>query len=347
MAYLVHNSVWGDDEIMQDRSAQNETVPRSTLPRQASTPGRTPQLGATEEIPGLLHGLVPVADGVRLHYVSCGTGEPVLLIPGWPQSWYAWRFVIPMLVEAGRRVIAVDPRGFGDSDKPDAGYDVGTAALDTHRLIEGLRLSDGHGVDIVSHDVGTWIAHAHAVEYPGDVRRLVLTDALVPGVSPEPPAGYPDRLRNARSWHFGFNRIEGLPEALIHGREREFLQWFFGPYKCTRTWCIEPAAFAEYLRVFSAPGAVRAGLNYYREAFSTAGLEASARRCRQRLDMPILTLGGADADGDGLMQTMSRFTADLTNVVYEGIGHHLPEECPEDLVHDVLAFWAARPVPSA
>lgn len=69
------------------------------------------------------------------------------------------------------------------------------------------------------------------------------------GVFPEPPAGYPDRLRNARSWHFGFNHIEGLPETLIQGREREFLQWSFGPFKCTRTWCIEPAAFAEYLRV--------------------------------------------------------------------------------------------------
>ena len=323
------------------------TLSRSTKPGQASPPSRSPSLVPTDAaIPGLCHGVVPVADDVRLHYVTCGTGEPVLLIPGWPQSWYAWRFVIPMLVQAGRRVIAVDPRGFGDSDKPDTGYDVGTAALDIHRLIERLRLSDGKGIDIVSHDVGTWIAHAHAAEYPADVRRLVVTDALIPGVSPEPPAGYPDRLRNARTWHFGFNRIEGLAEALVHGREREFLQWFFGPFKCTRTWSIAPAAFEEYLRVFSAPGAVRAGMNYYREAFGSAGLARSADRCRVRLDMPILTVGGADADNDGLQRTMSRLADDVSGVVYEGIGHHVPEECPEELVSDILAFWDARPKPA-
>ncbi|ALN71911.1 hypothetical protein M673_04230 [Aureimonas sp. AU20] len=290
------------------------------------------------------HGLVPVGDGVRLHYVTCGEGEPVLLIPGWPQNWYAWRFVIPLLAKAGRRVIAVDPRGFGDSNKPDIGYEIGTAALDIHRLIVGLELSHGKGIDIVSHDVGTWIAHAHAVEHPADVRRLVVTDAFIPGVSPEPPAGFPDRMRNVRTWHFGFNRIEGLAEALVHGREREFLQWFFGPFKCTRTWSIEPAAFEEYLRVFSAPGAVRAGMNYYREAFSAEGLARSSQRCRQRLDMPIFTIGGADADNDGLLRTMSQFASDVTGVVYKGIGHHVPEECPEDLVNDVLAFWEARPI---
>jgi len=280
-----------------------------------------------------------------LHYVSAGDGDPVLLIPGWPQSWYAWRFVIPLLAAAGRRVIAVDPRGFGDSDKPDTGYDLGTTAHDIHILIEKLGLSEGRGVDIVSHDVGTWIAHAHAVEYPQDVRRLVVTDAHVPGVSPPPPVGYPDRLHNARSWHFGFNRIDGLPEVLIQGREREFLQWFFGPYKMTRTWTIDADAFEEYLRVFSFPGAVRAGLNYYREAFSADGMQRSAERCKQQLAMPVLTVGGADGDSDGLLHTMSQFSQDVTGVVYEGVGHHLPEECPEALVEDILAFWERKQVP--
>ena len=177
---------------MIHQSSPTTAPARSTRTGQVSPPSRSPWLAPADvAIPELRHGLVPVADGVRLHYVTCGSGEPVLLIPGWPQSWYAWRFVIPMLAEAGRRVIAVDPRGFGDSDKPDTGYDVGTAALDIHRLIDGLDLNEGKGIDIVSHDVGTWIAHAHAVEHPTDVRRLVVTDALIPGVSPEPPAGYP------------------------------------------------------------------------------------------------------------------------------------------------------------
>jgi len=330
---------------MSSQLPRPETAKPTTFAGARSAPYPAPTASRPRfEIPGLLHGLAAVDDSVRLHYVSVGSGEPVLLLPGWPQSWYAWRFVIPMLAAAGRRVIAVDPRGFGDSDKPDSGYDLGTTAHDIHVLIEHLGLSEGRGVDIVSHDVGTWIAHAHAVEYPHDVRRLVVTDAHIPGVSPQ-PVGYPDRLQNARSWHFGFNRIDGLPEVLIHGREREFLQWFFGPSKMTRTWTIDADAFEEYLRVFSFPGAVRAGLNYYREAFSAIGMQRSAARCEQQLAMPILTVGGADGDSDGLFQTMSQFSQDLTGVVYEGVGHHLPEECPEALVADILAFWERKQVP--
>jgi pimeloyl-ACP methyl ester carboxylesterase len=331
---------------MSSQPPRPKTTPQTTFVGARSAPYPAPKASRPRfEIPGLLHGLAAVGDGIRLHYISAGNGEPVLLIPGWPQSWYAWRFVIPLLAAAGRRVIAVDPRGFGDSDKPETGYDLGTTAHDIHVLIEQLGLSEGRGVDIVSHDVGTWIAHAHAVEYPQDVRRLVVTDAHVPGVSPPPPVGYPDRLRNARSWHFGFNRIDGLPEVLIQGREREFLQWFFGPSKMTRTWTIDADAFEEYLRVFSFPGAVRAGLNYYREAFSADGMQRSAARCEQQLAMPILAVGGADGDSDGLLHTMSQFSQDVTSIVYEGVGHHLPEECPEALVEDILAFWERKQIP--
>ncbi|CAN5509046.1 alpha/beta hydrolase [soil metagenome] len=316
------------------RSPQNHAAWLASAPHPAPRASRP-----IFDIPGLEHGLIPVADGVRLHYVVAGDGEPVVLIPGWPQSWYAWRFVIPLLVDAGRRVYAIDPRGFGDSDMPIDGYDLGTGAEDLHTFIHALDLAGDAGLDIVSHDVGSWIAHAHVATYPRDVRRLVITDATIPGVSPAPPADYPGEKRNERSWHFGFNRVEGLPEALIHGREREFLTWFFGPAKMTRTWTIDADAFEEYLRVFSKPGAVRSGLNYYREVFSDAGRAASRERCKAQLDMPILTVGGADADGDNLFRTMTQFASDVRNVVFEGIGHHLPEECPEDLVDVILQFW--------
>jgi pimeloyl-ACP methyl ester carboxylesterase len=116
-------------------------------------------------------------DGTRFHYVTAGTGDPVLLIPGWPESWIAWRKVLPLLVGAGRRVVVLDPRGFGESDKPAGGYDLDTAARDLHRFLEATNLATAGGIDIIAHEVGTWIAHAHAVNYPADVRRLVLTEA--------------------------------------------------------------------------------------------------------------------------------------------------------------------------
>lgn len=111
------------------------------------------------------------ANGIRMHYVTAGKGEPVVLIPGWPQSWYAWRFVVKDLAASGRKVYALDPRGFGDSDKPASGYDLGTAADDIHAFIEATGIGKKGGIDIVSHDVGSWIAYAHASAYPTDVRR--------------------------------------------------------------------------------------------------------------------------------------------------------------------------------
>ena len=136
------------------------------------------------------HDTVVVA-GVRLHFVEGGSGAPILLLPGWPESWYAWRYVMPLLAKAGRRVIALDPRGMGDSDRPASGYDMRTVAAELHGVVEALRLTANGPVDIVGHDLGTWIGYAYAAEWPGDVKRLAVFDALLPGITPPPPAGIP------------------------------------------------------------------------------------------------------------------------------------------------------------
>jgi pimeloyl-ACP methyl ester carboxylesterase len=289
------------------------------------------------------HGVVEVDAGVRLHYVVEGVGEPVVLLPGWPQSWCAWRHLMPLLAAEQRQVIAVDPRGLGDSDLPADGFSLAQGAHDLHVFLQQLGLDRPGGVDVVSHDIGSWLAHAHAVTYPDDVKRLVLSDAFIPGVSPAPPGGYPSISMVHRQWHFAFNRVEGLPEALIHGKEREFLTWFFGPAKLVRTWTIDPEAFEEYLRVFRRPGAVRAGLMYYREAFSPEGLAASERRSRAPLTMPVLTLGGEHADADNLYETVRGTAAELSHEVFAGVGHHLPEECPEEMAAAIRTFWSRFP----
>jgi pimeloyl-ACP methyl ester carboxylesterase len=287
----------------------------------------------------LEHGMVTVAEDVRLHFVAAGEGEPVVLVPGWPQSWYAWRPIFPHLIEAGKRVYAIDPRGFGDSDKPQQGYDLTTASADLHNFIEALGLSKGKGVDVVGHDVGSWITHAHAVEYPEDVRRLVITDATIPGISPLPPGGFPDHDTNTRSWHFGFNRVDHLPEVLIQGHERQFLSWFFGRRKAARVWSIDAEAFEEYLRVFSLPGAVRSGLMYYRHVFSAEGQARQAVRKAQKLRMPILAIGGQDADSQNTVDTMKAVGSNVRGTVIPNVGHHLPEECPDELSALIIQFW--------
>jgi pimeloyl-ACP methyl ester carboxylesterase len=284
-------------------------------------------------------------DGIRFHYVTAGTGDPVLLIPGWPESWIAWRKVVPLLTGAGRRVVVLDPRGFGESDKPAQGYDLDTAARDLHRFLEATHLATSAGIDIIAHDVGTWIAHAHAVTYPADVRRLVLTESSIPGISAV-AAGIPSEAMNLKSWQFAFNRLNDLPEMLIQGRERNYLAWIFAT-KSFRSYAIDAAALDEYTRQYSAPGAMRAGFDWYRANFDAAGLEQAKARAARRLTMPVLALGGSEGVGDALRATVAtlgdRVQGGAITGSTTGCGHFLPEECPEELTDAVLKFWQSMP----
>lgn len=281
-------------------------------------------------------------DGIRFHYVVAGTGEPVVLIPGWPESWIAWRKVIPLLVKAGRQVYVLDPRGIGDSDKPQGGYDLDTAARDLHGFLAATGLERPGGVDIVAHDIGSWIALAHGAAYSGDVKRLVVTEVAVPGVTPTPP-GIPSEATNLKSWQFAFNRLDDLPEILVQGHERDYLAWIYAT-KATRAYAIEPAALDEYVRVYAAPGAMRAGFAWYRAAFSAEGLAQAKARAAKRLPMPVLALGGSDGVGDILRATVAMLGDHVKGGIIkgsanEGCGHFLMEECPDELTSTILSFW--------
>ncbi|MFM0046021.1 alpha/beta fold hydrolase [Paraburkholderia sediminicola] len=276
-------------------------------------------------------------NGIRLHFVEGGHGAPILLLPGWPQSWYAWRYVMPMLTRAGRRVIAIDPRGMGDSDRPAFGYDMGTIAADVHGLVEALGLCSDGPIDVVGHDIGTWIGYAYAAEWPEDVKRLVVFDAALPGISPPPDAGIISEEANVKTWHFTFNRLADLPEILLRGREREFLTWLFR-VKAERPWVITSTDLDEYVRVNSAPGALRASLSYYRHALSPQGLEHSRQRAERKLGMPVLAFRAESGVGKMLFDTMSLMADDVRGGVFDACGHYMPEEAPRDVADQILAF---------
>jgi pimeloyl-ACP methyl ester carboxylesterase len=228
-------------------------------------------------------------EGLRLHYVQAGKGDPVVLLAGFPQSWYAWRKVIPPLAEH-HTVIAVDLPGQGDSDKPLNGYDTQSLARAVHGLMEKL----GHKrFFLAAHDVGAWVAYPFCVAYSEAVRRLVLLEAFVPGATM--PDSIPVSPGNWKSWHFAFHAIPDLPEALITGREREYLTWFL------RRKAADPSVFTEedideYLRIFKAPGGLRAGLAYYRAVFESIQQNKSAAK---KLAMPVLAFDGGDHENSG------------------------------------------------
>jgi len=165
----------------------------------------------------------------------------------------------------------------GDSGRPASGYDMQSVAAEVHGFVEATGLAADGGIAVVGHDIGTWIGYAYAADWPGDVRRLAVMDASLPGVTPAPPAGIPSAETNLKTWHFAFNRLDDLPEVLIQGREREFLTWLFAS-KSTRAWRIGQAGLDEYVRVLAAPGALRAALAYYRAAFRPDVLVQSQAR---------------------------------------------------------------------
>ncbi|RRZ91693.1 alpha/beta fold hydrolase [Erwinia sp. 198] len=277
-------------------------------------------------------------NGIRLHYVIGGSGDPVLLLPGWPQSWYAWRYVMPLLIAAGRRVIAVDPRGLGDSAHPADGYDMTTTANDIHQLIATLKLNESGPIDVVCHDIGSWIGYALAADWPEDVKRLALFDAALPGISPPPPSGIPTDEANVKSWHFAFNRLNDLPEILFTGRERELISWLFAA-KSLKSGSITPADLEEYVRVNQLPGALRSALSYYRTGFSPASLAAARQRAEKKLLMPVLAVGAEGSVGDTLLTTLQQLAVEVKGGAVAGVGHYIPEEAPATLAGLLADFF--------
>src|SRR5262245_28117709 len=227
---------------------------------------------------------------LRLHAVIGGDGPPLLLVHGWPESWYAWRLLMPALAR-DFRVVAVDQRGMGLSDKPRGGYDAGTLAGDLVALMDAL----GHQrFAVVGHDTGMVISYALAADHPVRVARLAVAETTIPGVAPSPPLFVPGPLNDVL-WHIAFNRvaIAEVNERLVRGRE----DIFFGFEFATRP--VKPLpdyAVQYYVEHFaSGPDALRGSFEFYRALDTTAA--QNERRKTRRLTMPVLAIGGAASSG--------------------------------------------------
>jgi pimeloyl-ACP methyl ester carboxylesterase len=316
-----------------------QTPPPSWQPNDpAGVPASEPVggFGTVHGVPGLPAGftstfqswLTDVA-GVRLHTVSGGDGPPLLLVCGWPQTWYVWRYVMPRLAQ-DFRVVAVDPRGVGISDAPSGGYDSATLARELVALMDRL----GHGrFALVGHDVGMWTSYALAVDHPDRVTRLVLAEANIPGVAPSPPLLGPEAA-NDRLWHFAFNRKRGLNEELVRGREH----LYFGDQFAAKAAVPLPEAVVGYYvqTIARSADALRASFEFYR-AIDEIIAQNERRRARP-LTIPVLTLAGDRSLGSRVGEIGQLIAADPINVVIENCGHYLPEEQPEALLDYLLPF---------
>ena len=265
---------------------------------------------------------------VQLHYVTAGSGPAVVLLHGWPQTWYMWRDVMPGL--AGRyRVIAPDLRGLGDSSRPVGGYDKKTLAQDIWRLVHDVLGQDE--LFVVGHDWGGPTAFALAAQHRDAVKRLAIFDVPVPG------DGTPVMFANR--WHHGLHWELDFPEALTAGREDVYLGFFY------RNWGGRPDAISadaehEYLRTYRQPGAMRAGFNLYRATPQDVA-DNQAFLSEGKLKMRVLCYAGALGRGRGAlaMESWRRVAEDVRGGIVEDCGHWIPEERPQWVVEQLLAFF--------
>ena len=266
-------------------------------------------------------------NGFLMHYVTGGKGDPILLLHGWPETWFEWRHVIPELIAHNYTVIAPDLRGFGDSEKPQSGYDTKTLADDVYQLVKKLGFSK---IYVVAHDWGGPVAYSYAAAHPGDIKKMVILDTLLPGFGFEEAGNFsPNGI-----WHFSFHAVRDLPEKLIEGKEDVYLNWFYDwTYNQS---AITPEDREEYIRQYSKPGALRAGFEVYRAVFEDA--EQNREYAKVKLGMPILTIGGEAGIGNSTTTTFQAVASNVSGITLPNTGHFIPEERPKVLVNNILDF---------
>jgi pimeloyl-ACP methyl ester carboxylesterase len=266
-------------------------------------------------------------NGLRMHYLLAGKdGSPVILVHGYAQNSHMWR---PLMKELGKshRVIAPDLRGFGDTTKSETGYDKKSMARDVHALARSLGVEKA---GIAGHDIGLMVAYAYAAQYPGEVDRIALLDAFIPGV------GDTTNLFLLKDlWHFHF--YGPTPLALVKGRERIYFEHFWNDFAGNPAKSVSEADRRFYTRKYAQPGAMKAGMEVFR-AFDQDAKD-NAEFAKTKLPMPILVLGGEKSGGDFLI-SQARLVADnVDGVIITGSGHWLIDEAPGQVIPRLVAFF--------
>lgn len=277
-------------------------------------------------------------DGVSMHTVTGGEGPAMVLLHGWPQSWYAWRDVLPTLAQH-HTVFAVDLPGLGDSVGTPTGFDKRTLATYVHGLVQDHLHLDR--IALVAHDLGAGVGFQYAAQYPQTVHRYVHMDYPLPSTEHLPAEQY-----RGFSWHMAFNSQPSIPERIVDDSEdvREYLTEFYtqvaheGPaFGGDRS---EPpfsaAQIDEYHRTYSRPEVLSNGFELYR-SLDQDQLDNS--------DASPITVPTVLLTASGSLQNTEPTVAPLLRDLRGAIeipesGHWLAEENPEAVVQEVLAFTA-------
>lgn len=290
------------------------------------------------------HGRARV-NGIRMHYVTAGQGEPLLLLHGTPKTNFYWAKILPLLTPYFT-VVAPDLRGFGYTDKPPAeeGYDSLTNAKDMAELMTFLGHETFH---VHGEDRGAEFAYALAASERERVKTLSFCEMLLSGEGLEEWSNFtPDnissqfRQQGVWVWHIPFFWIPHLPEMLISGKEREFWEFWIK----AETWnpnAITDEAIAEWTARLAAPGGLRGCLETYRAGLKNARINKELKK--KKLTLPIMTIGAPEFFGPLVEDQMRKVSTGVERAfVFEECGHSLSWEAEDRLATQLRAFMLNR-----
>lgn len=265
------------------------------------------------------------ANGVRLHYLSAGKGDPVILMHGYAESSHMW---LPLMAQLSKDhlVIAPDLRGFGQSGVTAGPYTKSVMAQDVHALATALGIKSAK---IVGHDIGLMVAYAYAAQYPQEVNKIVLMDAFLPGVG-----NWKDVWLLRDLWHFHF--YGETPLALVKGRERTYFEHFWNDFAADKTKSVSEADRKFYAAEYAQPGHMKAGFEVFRAFAQDA--EEFAQYQKTPLTIPMLVLTGEKASGEVLIQQARLVDTNVEGVIIKNSGHWLMEEATAEVVPKIVQF---------
>jgi pimeloyl-ACP methyl ester carboxylesterase len=264
-------------------------------------------------------------EGVKLHYLTAGHGPTVILLHGYTQTSRMWRPLMPKLADKFT-VIAPDLPGIGDSDIPQDGLDMKSAAIRIHAMAKSLGVTKAR---VVGHDIGLMVAYAYAAQFPDEVEKLVVMDAFLPGVP-----GWELAYNDPNMWHFRFHGP--TPEALVAGREKIYFAYFWNDLAADKTRSLPVADREAYVTAYSRRGRMRAGWAYFASWPDTA--KDFAQLAQTKLTMPVLSIAGEKASAAILGPQMKLVATDVTVIELKDTGHWLMEERPKETMDALVAF---------
>jgi pimeloyl-ACP methyl ester carboxylesterase len=274
--------------------------------------------------PGLVHKYATIK-GIKIHYVTGGKGEPLLLIHGFGQNWFMWNRIMPALSKHFT-IIAPDLPGVGESGKPKDGYDKKTMAANMHELMKKLGYTN---INLAGHDIGLMVAYAYAAQFGNEVKKVALLDALLPGVEP-----VWSELNN-KLWWFGFF-ARPIAGDLVAGQAGEFLTDFWpivGHVKDAFT----KQETAEFIRAYSVPGATTGSFHWF-GAFPEDAKD-NLEFMKHKLEMPLLAMS-AEYSAASYFGDHCRLVANnVTEVKIEGAGHWIVQEKTDQVLKGLEDFF--------